>query len=172
MAGLAGKTEKRELNRCPPLGRRDPRRRPSGPGATNPVALTRDQNSNPRPTSRRVPPSSIPLPSRRMRAFNGMRRLSSRQTSDEALEPKPLNRSSSPFPPAVKRNELRCDPAALPGSRLSQTRDTTKGSEELKFRIQAESHANHRFLSDEVHSRDRINAAAVARCEQKVKAVQ
>jgi len=39
---------------------------------------------------------------------------------------------------------------ALPGSRISETRETTDGSAELNFRIQfppAESRANHRFLS-------------------------
>src|SRR5215472_15385267 len=59
-------------------------------GATNELALTWDQ-SRIRRASRRVPPSSIPLWSRRVRGFSGMRRLSSRQTSDEALEPKPVN---------------------------------------------------------------------------------
>ena len=43
-------------------------------------------------------------------------------------------------------------PAALPRSRISETRATTKGSAELKFRIQsapAASHANFRFLAGE-----------------------
>src|SRR5215472_6350756 len=80
-----------------------------------------------------------------MRAFNGMRRLSSRQTSDEALEPKPVNRKSNPSSPLqlVETNSdaTRC----LPPSRISETRETTDGSAELKFRIHvppAESRTN------------------------------
>src|SRR5215472_5967658 len=38
--------------------------------------------------------------------------------------------------PAVSRNELRCDPSPLPGSRISETRETTERSAELEFRIQ------------------------------------
>jgi len=41
-------------------------------------------------------------------------------------------------------------PAALPGSRISETRETTDGSAELKFRIQfppAGESANFRFLA-------------------------
>src|SRR5215831_14519428 len=38
--------------------------------------------------------------------------------------------------PAVSLNELRCDPSPLPGSRISETRETTEGSAELEFRIQ------------------------------------
>ena len=55
---------------------------------------------------------------------------------------KPWNRSLSAGSriqvpsPEVSRNELRCDPAALPGSRIPETRETTDGSAELKFRIQ------------------------------------
>jgi len=40
---------------------------------------------------------------------------------------------------------------ALPGSRISEARETTDGSAEPKFRIQfppEKSHANHRFLGD------------------------
>ena len=40
------------------------------------------------------------------------------------------------LPPAVSRNELRCDPSPLPGLRISATRETTEGGTELEFRIQ------------------------------------
>jgi len=39
--------------------------------------------------------------------------------------------------PAVSRNELRCEQSPLPGLRISETRETTEGSAELKFRIQS-----------------------------------
>src|SRR5215471_11078057 len=48
----------------------------------------------------------------------------------------------------TQAGELLLD--ALLGSRISETRETTRGSAELKFRIQfppAKSHGNHRFLS-------------------------
>ena len=85
-----------------------------GPGATTNCALTRDRTLIQGELCDPVPLSSIPLLSRRMRAFNGMPRLSSRQTSDESLGPKPLNRSSNPLPPAARRNGLRYDPLLCP----------------------------------------------------------
>src|SRR5215472_7880175 len=77
------------------------------------------------------------------------------QTCNRRDSPKPktpLTRGGRPhnLPPAVSRNELRCDPSPLPGLRISETRETTEGSAELEFRIQfppAVSRANHRFLS-------------------------
>ena len=97
-----------------------------------------------------------------MHAFSGMRRLSSRQTSDEALEPKPVNRKSNPSSPP-QRVETNSDATrCLPASRISETHETTDGSAELKFRIQfppAESHANHRFLSTSLQRGDGMGQA-------------
>ena len=89
---------------------------------------------NPRRISRHRAAFFDPVAIAQMHAFSGMRRLSSRQTSDEALEPKPVNPEvESKFSPAAKRTP--CDPLFLPGSRISETRETTGGSAELKFRI-------------------------------------
>ena len=63
-------------------------------------------------------------------------KTSSRQTSDEALEPKPINQKSNPSSPCSGSKRTPMRPAALPGSRISETRETTDGSAELKFRIQ------------------------------------
>jgi len=74
-------------------------------------------------------------------------KTSTRQTSDEALEPKPVNRKSNPSSPCSGSKRTPMRPAALPGSRISETRETTDGSAELKFRIQfppAESRATFR----------------------------
>ena len=83
-----------------------------------------------------MPPSSIPLLSRRMRAFSGMPRdfQAGRQATKlwtEACQPE---FESAPSCGEAKRTPIR--PAALRGSRISETRETTKGSAELKFRIQ------------------------------------
>ena len=84
-----------------------------------------------------VPPSSIPLLSRRMRAFSGMPRdfQAGRQATKlwtEACQPE---FESAPSCGEAKRTPIRL--AALRGSRISETRETTKGSAELKFRIQS-----------------------------------
>src|SRR5215472_5783022 len=91
---------------------------------------------NPRRTSRRRACFFDPIAFAQMRAFSGMRRLSSRQTSDEALEPQPVNRKSNPSSPFGESKGTPMRPAVLPGSRISEIRETTDGSAELKFRIQ------------------------------------
>ena len=51
----------------------------------------------------------------------------------------------------MRRNELPIEPAPLPGSRISETRETTRGSAELKFRIQFPPAASH--LRTGIHPR-------------------
>ena len=80
----------------------------------------------------------------------------------------PLTRGGRPhkFPPAVSRNELRCNPSPLPGLRISATRETTEGGTELEFRIQfppAESRTNFATPSDCAWDLDREKAGQSAR---------
>src|SRR5215469_4333274 len=112
-------------------------RRPSALGRQTSCALTRDRTLMQGGLYDPVPPSSIPLLSRRMRAFSGMPRdfQAGRQATKLWTEACQSEFESAPSCGEAKRTPIR--PAALRGSRISETHETTKGSAELKFRIQS-----------------------------------
>src|SRR5215472_14919322 len=86
-----------------------------------------------------------------------------------SLEPKPCRPESNPSSlPCSESKRTPMRPAALPGSRISETPETTRGSAELEFRIQfppAKSHANHRFLSGGARIVEKLSPIVVSKAQ-------
>src|SRR5215472_15071679 len=141
MVFRAGKTEKLELNR---VLRSDVASLAGDEAAWGDKRTCAD--AGPIVDPRRTPKPCRPLRSRCSRVDARLQRNTSRQTSDEALEPKPCRPESNPSsPPCSESKRTPMRPAALPGSRNSETHETTKGSAELEFRIQLPPEESHKL---------------------------